>query len=326
MVMKKTIAFTCTLLFALLLSACNDDMTLTEPDEIYEIAVADYSIDAEPLEWGEITHFSMDWGCFHSGDRFFHIAKRDGQYLLNAYGCGEIVMFVPEWHPIDVSEVEKIQYILQANDIDRWNGYRRTWCEMTTSSWGFRLSFELDTGSAFSMSSMTAIPMEFREIFQALTDALLDLEELYTFEPEWGNLQSVTFTRNYIGQQLAFVRRTVFLRYNTAPFIMRYNTTLFAVGTDLSDAVEVGPGVLQELHQLMIEHGIDQWWWDEYRRNIERGRPQETRWGTWTQIHVGFDNGTGFLHTRSAPRECAAVNALLEFFEELERQVQQNSY
>ena len=297
--MKRLIVFTCLLLFALLLSACSDD--------------------TEPLEWGEITHFSMDWGCFHSGNRFFHIAKRDGQYLLNAYGFNGIVMFVPEWHPIDVSEVEKLQYILQANDIDRWNGYRRTWCKTTagTGSWGFSLSFELDTGSAFSMSSATATPMEFEEIFQALTDALLDLEERYTFEPEWGNLQSVTFTRNYIGQQPAFVRRTIFLQYGAV---------YFAIGTDLSDAVEVSPQVLQELHQLMIEHGIDQWWWDEYHRNIERGRPQETRWGTWTQIHVRFDNGTGFSNTRLTTRECAAVNALLEFFEELEMQAQQSSY
>ena len=270
--------------------------------------------DTKPIEWGDIVSFSMNWGGFHEGYWNYKIVKTDDVYILNANGFNDVRMFVPESQPINFNEMEILRHILEENDMDRWNGYIRPWDGSTSDPWGFDLAFELDTGSTFKMSVSDYLPEGFREVFQILLNALFDLEERYTLEPEWGNLDRVSFEIRAIGRQDLSVHYSIVLRDGSAYFTRR---------PGLND-IEFPAETMLELHQLMIEHGIDQWWWDEYRRNIFRNRPQPQRQGHWTQISVGFDNGTGFLNTRSTTRECEAIDALLTFFEELESNVQQS--
>ena len=79
-----------------------------------------------------------------------------------------------------------------------------------------------------------------------------------------------------------------------------------------------GSCIMEELHNLLIEYDIIGWWSDPYGRQEERP-PNPER----ADVNIRFDNDSGFFAIRWVSRREGQrddVNALLRFFEELERQ------
>jgi hypothetical protein len=191
-IMKKPILLLLLLTTLLAVVACNseeenvndlqqDGISLLEGEEVESGDLPTSEEDnIQPLEWGNITSFTMIMTSF-DGHEEFQIVKRDGQYLFNAIGLNGVEFFVPRDQPIDVSEVEVIRNILETNNLDSWNGFDYQ-CELTEDGWWFLLEFTLDTGSTFRMSGLHEVPVELEETFQALEEVFNDLANHYVSE------------------------------------------------------------------------------------------------------------------------------------------------
>ena len=278
-----------------------------------------------PIEWGEITSFSSGWGDFHGGHQFFRIQKIDSQYMFNAQGEMGVQLFVPENHPIPAYEVENLRNILEDINAGRWDGFSSPICDDCTSDWSFSLRVEMETGASIEVFVGCCVrPSGFWADFSVLSTFLHDMAVQHQAEPAWGGLSFVSFTISGINIGGTGRHHRISSRHDGRVYFGH-----------VPNQVEREPHLMQELHQLLIDYDVISWW-DGHRRDIQI--PEGTD-AYRIQIDVYFDNDTGFSawgrvplcpdDTRRdspSPRnifrpQCDAVNALLDFFEEIERQI-----
>ena len=264
-----------------------------------------------PIEWGQITSFSMHWGDFHGGHQSFRIEYVYGQYIFNASGEMGIQLFVPYDRPIPPYEAEAVLAVLQEHSTDRWDGFTSGWCEDCTGDFSLSLTVEMASGSIIHIRVGCYEPAGFRNVFSGLSVLLHDMAERYKAEPEWGNLIDVFFSPpGFLPNSSAF---SVRLRGDEVRFQRGWGDNA------ITGVFE--PYVMQELHQLLITRDVIGWWSDTYGRN--EARPPNSH---QVDITLRFDNDIEFFAIRHVRERYYQrtnrndINALLRFLENLERQ------
>ena len=332
--MKKIANWTWMLTLVLLFASCGIDVdgdypapTQIEPPVSSPHAEIEQTVSLPQIEWEQITGFSMHWGDFHGGYQSFSIVKNDEQYLFNAHGCEMGVgpqMFVATDTPIPAYEANNLRYILESNNVGSWDGFSGGWCGDCTGDFTMGLSVMVSDEAVVDMFAGCISPPGSRNGFTALSDFLHDLAVRYQSEPEWGNLSSMTFIVSGTGHGLT---RSITTDMDGTIF---YNGRSPVRGrAPTRDAID--PIVMQQLHQLLIDYGVIQWW-DGHRRDMSSGT------GFYrVSISLGFDNDTGFEAWGPVPRcpdstfrprpdniilpLCDATNAILDFIHDLEEQL-----
>ena len=279
-----------------------------------------YHIPASSVSWGELTSFSMGWGDFHGGHQSFRIEKIDGQFFFNADACRERLMqfFVPENHPVSSYEAEAILAILKEHNADRFDGYSSGWCGDCTGDFSLSLRVIMDSGCTINTHIGCYRPVGFSELFSPLRAFLHDMAERHKVEPilvepEWGNLQSMVLR---LGTHIGAYTYRISLEDDEVYFVRDRRINNF----EASRAI-FHPRVMDELHQLMLEYGIDQWWGGQFEPT-----PNQTFSATMT-MYVYYDNDTYFrasglfgFYSNPYPTNNEAINALINFFEDLDWQ------
>jgi len=308
--MKKLLYIVMLLILIAVLTACLSDevydVYINDDEIIYVTPIDDEFISGDPIEWGQITSFSARWGDFHGGHQSFQIEKIGDEYFFNTTGEMGVQFFVPADQVIASYNVEELQNILESNNMDSWNGFRGRLCDYCTSDWGFSLEFEVDTGYTISMTAACNSPSGFSYGFAELSAFLFSLSDQYMTEPEWGNLEFFQFRYRTIWPETTYTLR------------LFDGDVVFIDGDGGSWLVE--DEALEDLYQLMIEYGIDQWW-DGHREEDTGAGSNAIRFNIWVQ----YDNDTEFSTWGVSPRDrsnpnrrdhtvCDATNALLYFF------------
>jgi len=305
--MKKTVTFACVLLFVLLVTACGNSRISRN----------------SPVEWGQITSFSMHWGDFHGGHQSFRIAEADGLYLFNAHGEMGVQIFVQENTPISAYQLGALRSLLENYNVGNWNGFSSGWCGDCTGDFSLGLAIVMDTGGEIRVNVGCDKPPYFSEGFSQLSNFLHGLAVEYQGAPEWGSLRRFSFTIS---------NASIGLHDRTYSVTANWDGTVYFSGGGYRDQVD--PSVLRDLHQLIVDYGIITWW-DGHRRDTEWQAGYHR-----VSVDIAFDNDTGFqawghvpicpdgtIRPRPRPRrdisrpQCDATNALLDFFEALEVQM-----